>query len=188
MINFSGQPTIDNQRTKAQGILQKIQQWPYWNEIVLVAQKEYGLSPDKFLVLLPEYQRFLTLIMLGNQTVSMCNEQIDKLWHAHILHTIRYEEFCLQFVGHMIHHRPNLQMQSSSDNCESPETPQPPRICESPETPRPPKTCESPETPNPTEPCDYDKNPHDQGEGGKATFISLYEDAFGEISPIWGLQ
>src|SRR5215472_5106866 len=80
-----------------------IQRWEHWHEIQLCAQKEYAMSVEEFYRLLPEYQRFIALAA-GYEGIGMLSTEVDKLWHAHILNTKRYYDFCQQYLGHMVHH------------------------------------------------------------------------------------
>lgn len=85
-----------------------VSHWPYWGEIQQVAQKEYGISPESFVQLLPEYQRFLTIILLGYQSVGMFSGEVDKLWHSHVLSTHLYLSFSLTLHGRYINHVPQV--------------------------------------------------------------------------------
>jgi hypothetical protein len=85
--------------------LEAIQRWEHWHEIQLCAQKEYGMSAEEFYQLLPEYQRFIAL-SAGYEGVGMLSAEVDKLWHAHILNTKRYYDFCQQYLGRVVHHLP----------------------------------------------------------------------------------
>lgn len=89
--------------------LTAIQEWEHWDEIGKVAHKEYAMSAEDFQCLLPEYQRFLGLIIAGHHGLGMFSADVDKIWHSHILSTLRYQDFCEQFnAGQMIHHLPQL--------------------------------------------------------------------------------
>ncbi|HEU5377734.1 MAG TPA: hypothetical protein VFV38_20095 [Ktedonobacteraceae bacterium] len=60
-------------------VWEKVTAWPYWSEIQRVAQKEYGISQVAFNQLLPEYQKFLTIILMGYQGVGMFSGEVDKV-------------------------------------------------------------------------------------------------------------
>ncbi len=89
-------------------VWQAVCMWPYWGEIQKVAQKEYGISENSFDQLLPEYQKFLTIIMMGYQGVGMFSAEVDKVWHSHILSTHLYLLFCLELHGRFINHIPQV--------------------------------------------------------------------------------
>jgi hypothetical protein len=163
-------------RTHIDQKLVDIQSWPHWNDIRLVAQKEYHMSPEEFHHLLPEYQRFMTLIALGYKHLGMSNEAIDHIWHSHILYSKRYRQFCISCIGFFVDHRPNLTG-SPRLECDVPETPPAECVPEPPETP--PAKCGVA--------CDYDDDPRD--ELSTIPFAQAYMQAFGTYpSAIWGLS
>ncbi len=90
---------------KANEAFKAMQTWPHWSEIARGAEKEYGMSREEFNEVVPEYQRFMAL-SAAFPGLGMLGERIDILWHSHILNTIRYREFCDQFIGRMIDHLP----------------------------------------------------------------------------------
>lgn len=53
----------------------------------------------------PEYIRFMSLHHVTKEPLSP-SSLVDSFWHAHILHTEQYEEFCRRYFGYFIHHRP----------------------------------------------------------------------------------
>jgi uncharacterized protein YqgQ len=117
--------------------LAAIQRWEHWHEIQLCAQKEYAMSAETFYQLLPEYQRFIALAA-GYEGIGMLSSEVDKLWHAHILNTKRYYDFCQRYLGHMVHHLPcssyvlyGLNANDQSTHCD---TPSPPTSCGVPPT------------------------------------------------------
>ena len=52
-----------------------------------------------------EYQKFLYLRNI-NSNLSP-SDDIDKFWHAHILNTKSYYDYCIKKFGKIIHHNPN---------------------------------------------------------------------------------
>jgi hypothetical protein len=99
-----------------QMVLKSIQHWEHWETIGHVANKEYGITTEEYQRLLPEYQKFLALIIAGHRGLGMHSEVVDRLWHAHILHTMLYTKFCEAFNGgQMIHHLPSLDATSAAD-------------------------------------------------------------------------
>ena len=52
-------------------VMSAIESWEYWLDIKCVALKEYGMEPEKFDALLPEYQRYLALIMRRKQCLFL---------------------------------------------------------------------------------------------------------------------
>lgn len=156
--------------------LSAIQSWEHWEEIRQVAEKEYQMPSETFDGLLPEYQRFMGLIALGYQGLGMFSASVDKIWHAHVLHTSLYEQFCMQIHGRLIHHLPNLQKASSSE-CTTPED-----ICTD-------KCKGSCKTPAPTcdecTPPDSDLFPSgSKAERFRAAYFTMYKQPPGDV---WNL-
>jgi hypothetical protein len=85
-------------------VMPALESWPYWSDIRAVAEKEYGIELDRFDALLPEYQRFLALNMLGYSPVGMFSVGVDKVWHSHVLCSHLWADFCLRLHGRMINH------------------------------------------------------------------------------------
>ncbi|HXR66819.1 MAG TPA: hypothetical protein VN729_12880 [Ktedonobacteraceae bacterium] len=98
-------PTLPSvsERTPAM-VMSALESWPYWLDIKRVARKEYGMEPEKFDALLPEYQRYLALIMLGYTPLGMFSFAVDKIWHSHVLCSHLWADCCLQLHGSPINH------------------------------------------------------------------------------------
>lgn len=140
-----------------------MQAWPHWTEIAHGAHKEYGISPEDFFLILPEYQRFMALLR-GYPGLGMLSEKVDILWHAHLLNTRRYQDFCTSFIGHFVHHLPcsSYDLYGFTPKAE---------ICE-----EPPATCMDPFPPS----DDDDLNPmHAIIRDGAPRFIAAYTAVFG---------
>jgi hypothetical protein len=138
-------------------LLEKMQQWEGWSDIQKVAYKEYGMSAETFEKALPEYQKFLALLTC-HAGLDMTSEVVDKIWHAHVLHTSLYGPFCDTFFGRFIHHIPNLESQGV--DCQTN-----PPICSN----IPCATqCKTPRPPEDTVP-----------------FRQAYEAVFGSLPEIW---
>jgi len=91
------------ERTPAM-VMSAIESWPYWLDIKRVAHKEYSIEPEKFDALLPEYQRYLALIMLGHTPLGMFSFAVDKIWHSHVLCSHLWADCCLRLHGRPISH------------------------------------------------------------------------------------
>ena len=52
-----------------------------------------------------EFLRFMALNFVTDKTLSPSPE-VDAFWHAFILHTKDYIDFCQRHFGHYIHHEP----------------------------------------------------------------------------------
>lgn len=95
-------------------VMRQISIWSHWYEIQRIAFKEYGMESEKFGALLPEYQRFLGLIMLGHASLGMFSFEIDKIWHSHILASHLWARFCMEYHGRMINHVPQVSLPDES--------------------------------------------------------------------------
>ncbi len=55
-----------------------------------------------------QYRNYLFLkIKYGNSHILPPSLDIDEVWHAHILHTEEYYEFCHRVFGFFLHHHPH---------------------------------------------------------------------------------
>jgi len=54
-----------------------------------------------------EYRKYLVLARLGYDPLEMFSRQVDEVWHAHILFTRDYAEFCQKAFGQFLHHQPH---------------------------------------------------------------------------------
>jgi len=70
-------------------------------------RKDGAISPDVVSDAITEYRKFMTLIANGHRGLSMISATVDEVWHAHILHTKDYADFCQQAIGRFVHHQPN---------------------------------------------------------------------------------
>lgn len=61
------------------------------------------------------YKKFLYLILKHPNVTFVPDEDIDEVWHAHILHTKQYHRDCLNIFGRFIHHRPVLSTDTDQD-------------------------------------------------------------------------
>lgn len=53
-----------------------------------------------------EYRRYIGLKALGYDNMEMVDDNADEIWHAHIIFTYEYMEFCNSVCGRFIHHGP----------------------------------------------------------------------------------
>ena len=67
-----------------------------------------------------QYRQFMFLISLKKyQGMSVPSVAVDKVWHAHILHTELYYSFCQNLVGHYVHHNPFSENISNEEKSKS---------------------------------------------------------------------
>lgn len=60
------------------------------------------------------YKRFLLLLYLYPNSVIVPTQEIDQVWHQHILDTRKYAEDCQRLFGYFVHHSPYFGMESDS--------------------------------------------------------------------------
>lgn len=66
-----------------------------------------GLSNNEVPSLIKEYKRYLVLRLINfPNELPMYSLPIDRVWHAHILHTKAYRTFCDKLFGGYLDHRP----------------------------------------------------------------------------------
>ena len=67
-----------------------------------------------------EFKRYMALVGLGYRGLGMLNPEVDEVWHALILFTREYAEFCQEAFGTFIHHVPRTTRaplpQASTEN------------------------------------------------------------------------
>ena len=78
----------------------------YWNEAVVERiQRDAGVDRDAARTYFNEMLIFLDMVADSKQFISP-PEAVDVAWHAFILHTRDYEDYCRERYGHVIHHQP----------------------------------------------------------------------------------
>lgn len=53
------------------------------------------------------YRNYLYLLLKYDEIEMPPSKEIDEVWHAHILHTEDYQQFCQNIFGYFLHHVPN---------------------------------------------------------------------------------
>lgn len=53
-----------------------------------------------------EYRQHLARCKADPNASNFPTRKADKFWHAHILHTRLYHEFCEEYFGYYLHHTP----------------------------------------------------------------------------------
>lgn len=71
-----------------------------------VAREHPELTPEKLDELEIEYRQFLLMCRNEPNVAHQPSKELDWYWHAHILHTKQYEQDCLRYFGHFLHHEP----------------------------------------------------------------------------------
>ena len=57
---------------------------------------------------LNEYKQFLALMHWNPEAVLVPSEDIDEVWHTHVLNTARYQDDCETIFGRFQHHLPTF--------------------------------------------------------------------------------
>jgi len=74
------------------------------------AVPDSGFLVEGILVL----KQYYAIAALDSRNMHAVSDAIDPFWHAHILHTEEYFEFCSRIFGHYLHHHP-LDHESDRD-------------------------------------------------------------------------
>ena len=59
------------------------------------------------------YLRFLSLLQFYPDRLLVPTQDIDRVWHCHILHTRQYRQDCQTIFGHYLDHDPKLNLRMS---------------------------------------------------------------------------
>lgn len=74
---------------------------------VRVQREHADWNPERVASAIEQYRRFLIMAMLfPDDEIMPISEDMDHVWHAHILHTTQYEEDCQMLFGEFLHHEP----------------------------------------------------------------------------------
>jgi hypothetical protein len=160
------QHTSNEQVKQVYKTLSAMQSWPHWSEIARGAEKEYGMTQEEYAGILPEFQRFMSLLKVF-PGLGMLSERVDIVWHSLILNTARYREFCSQYIGRFVDHLP----------CSSYDLygfPQKGEICE-----EPPSTCYGPNPPPPDPSPVPSEYIHTVISQCSPQFVAFYTSVFG---------
>lgn len=80
-----------------------------YRPVVRLAEKDFrdrkvrAPNPDDAIYALKQYY---VLAALNPKNLHAVSDVVDPYWHAHILHTRRYERFCREVTGYFMHHEP----------------------------------------------------------------------------------
>jgi len=70
---------------------------------------DYSLAEEYF----SELKKFLYLCSNSNETLAP-SQEIDKIWHTFILFTKEYRLYCLNYLGKLVDHAPQVNKPTSS--------------------------------------------------------------------------
>ncbi|MEM9935151.1 MAG: glycine-rich domain-containing protein-like [Bacteroidota bacterium] len=77
----------------------------------LTHKKKLGWSPDKAKKAVEDYKEFLYISYLYRDKINYTivpSEEVDEVWHAHIMDTRKYYADCMSTFGEVLHHSPYL--------------------------------------------------------------------------------
>lgn len=74
-----------------------------------------GWTREKTIRAISHYLMFLTLIYLYPNRQFVPSQEIDCVWHFHIIDTIKYAEDCQMLFGRFIHHFPYFGNRDAAD-------------------------------------------------------------------------
>lgn len=101
------------QATKTSALLRDVMAYENPSVIHRLVSKD-GYKPDEAATIFDDVKRFLFLA--GTTTEPLApTKRLDDGWHAFILHTIDYTQFCNRFFGRYVHHLPNPPGAPKSD-------------------------------------------------------------------------
>ncbi|TMC06755.1 MAG: hypothetical protein E6J41_17765 [Chloroflexi bacterium] len=84
--------------------LRQLDQYPF--DQVRAQLLADGMEPATVERSIEELRKYFKLIAHGYRDLGMTSPEVDAAWHALILHTRDYAEFCQSVFGRFIHHRP----------------------------------------------------------------------------------
>jgi hypothetical protein len=78
------------------------------------------VPPERRSRALQEFRRYMALVGLGYRGLGMLDPDVDEVWHAFLLFTREYADFCQSAFGSFIHHVPRTSRaplpESSGEN------------------------------------------------------------------------
>jgi hypothetical protein len=99
----------------------------YKNKAIIARyQEEYKASPEEAAEIFQEWLKYMYLCKLHivkNITSFQCAiyadiKKIDDMWHTFILFTREYDLFCQKYIGHFVHHAPNIDHEEKTSEAE----------------------------------------------------------------------
>ena len=103
-----------------QKIAANIMATPINQEVLDRLQEKTGFSSEKIAALATELKRYFILSAIaGKKSVPMFSTDVDELWHAFILFTKEYADFCKQTCGYFVHHAPTIKEEKTTRTPES---------------------------------------------------------------------
>lgn len=83
----------------------KINAWDF-SRIGLLVQRQHKHSLDEINLMIDEYKKYIFLVTKYPNIGIPMSSRVDDIWHAHIVSTHNYQDFCNQIAGRYINHIP----------------------------------------------------------------------------------
>lgn len=78
-------------------------------EAIAYQLMQLGWSHQQTSRAIQRYRMFLFLVYLHPNTRLIPTQEVDRVWHCHILHTRKYRQDCQMLFGRFIDHEPDSQ-------------------------------------------------------------------------------
>jgi hypothetical protein len=78
----------------------------YSGVISKVKEEHPELNTEKLEEGILALKQYYAVALLDPKNEHAVSDKVDPFWHAHILHTKQYTDFCNRVFGHYIHHTP----------------------------------------------------------------------------------
>ena len=75
----------------------------------LIMSRKEGWNESRFNAALGEYRKFLFLCSREPEKETMAPEDVDEVWHMHMLDSVNYQKDCERIFGGYLHHDPCVQ-------------------------------------------------------------------------------
>jgi len=83
-----------------------------WSRLLTLLQRE-GVSISRSKYLLDAYTKWLALRRVYGQQFIPPTDDVDQIWHSHILDTKHYCDFCNRIFGGYMHHAPEIEIRNN---------------------------------------------------------------------------
>src|SRR5215469_17003206 len=108
------QKTDNLQKIESQKIIQAAMSFPM-DDVLKKYCEEHSLLMETARQHEREIKRFLVLSTINSNTEYTMSGPIDQIWHAFILFTKKYSEFCNLVAGRFLHHFPSIPGEAPID-------------------------------------------------------------------------
>ena len=93
---------------KVQEALAKGRTYDFTNVRLFLA-REKGYSEEEMLAMQEEYLKYMAIRAGYPEQCTAISAGVDPFWHAHIVFTEAYAEFCEDVCGYFVNHRPPME-------------------------------------------------------------------------------